>query len=876
VRAIDSAGNVDRTPATSSWTIDSIPPETTITSYPQNPTNSTSATFEFTCDEGNCVFECKLDNGAYSSCSSPKTFINLSEGLHIFYVRTKDSAGNTDPTPAIYSWTIDITPPETTITSQPPNPSNSTLSVFEFTCNEEPCTFECHLDNGGWLSCTSPKIYSGLSDGSHTFEVRAIDSAGNIDKTPATYSWTIDSIPPETTITSCPQNPTNSTSATFEFICNEESCTFECKIDNGFWESCASPNTFTNLSEGSHTFYVRAKDSAGNTDPTPASYSWTIDITPPETTITSQPPNPSNSSNATFGFVCNEPSCTFECQLDGGGWTLCISPKTYTGLFDGTHVFEVKAIDAGGNVDPTPATYSWAITLPPTLLWSYMTGNQVDGHPSLGDIDNDGKIEVVVGSVDYKIYAINGENGSLLWSYKTGGAVYSSPSLGDIDNDGKLEVVVGSLDYKIYALNGEDGSLLWSYGTGNYVFSVPSFGDIDNDGKLEVVVGSNDDKIYAINGENGSLLWSYTTGGDVHSSPSLGDIDNDGKLEVVVGSSDYKIYALNGEDGSLLWSWTTGGMVISSPSLGDIDNDGKLEVVVGSWDYKLYALNGENGSLLWSYTAGNGVDSNPSLGDIDNDGKLEVVVGCRDSKVYALNGENGSLLWSYITGSSNTSSPSLGDINNDGKLEVIIGSFDNKIYALNGDDGSLLWTYTTGNEIHSAPAIGDIDNDGKLEVVVGSYDYKIYAISTNSPVPSPSLLPWPEFGNRGYNRTRNLDSWEINDSILTPANIIDLVRNGAIPGYIWKSGDVDFYSFPVTQAPSTIKLELKDIPSGTNYDLYLYDTNKNLVSSSTNSGNSPEAITYSTTVPGTYYIKVDSSYGYSPTKPYSLYIKIEK
>jgi hypothetical protein len=60
----------------------------------------------------------------------------------------------------------------------------------------------------------------------------------------------------------------------------------------------------------------------------------------------------------------------------------------------------------------------------------------------------------------------------------------------------------------------------------------------------------------------------------------------------------------------------------------------------------------------------------------------------------------------------------------------------------------------------------------------------------------------------------------MNDSITRPANIIDLIRNGEIPGYIWKSGDIDFYSFPVTQAPSTIKLELKDIPSGTNYDLY--------------------------------------------------------
>ena len=363
VRAVDSAGNPDPTPASYSWTIDTVSPDTTITSYPSNPTNSSSAAFEFTCNEASCTFECKIDGGTYSSCSSPKTYSGLSNGSHTFYVRAKDSAGNVDSTPASYSWTIDTVSPDTTITSYPQNPTNSTYATFEFICDEGNCTFECKLDNETYFSCTSPKIYSALSEGSHTFYVRAKDAAGNVEESPANYSWTIETVPPDTTITSFPPNPSNSSLAIFEFTCNEAPCTFECKLDTEQYLSCTSPKTYTNLSDGSHTFYVRAIDSAGNLDPTPASYSWTIDANPPDTTITFQPPNPSNSSSARFEFICNEINCTFECKLDTGAYSSCTSPKIYSGLPNGSHTFYVRAKDSAGNVDPTPATYSWAVNV---------------------------------------------------------------------------------------------------------------------------------------------------------------------------------------------------------------------------------------------------------------------------------------------------------------------------------------------------------------------------------------------------------------------------------------------------------------------------------------------------------------------------------
>jgi hypothetical protein len=93
-----------------------------------------------------------------------------------------------------------------------------------------------------------------------------------------------------------------------------------------------------------------------------------VDTTPPDTKITSSPSNPIYSNSATFTFtgtdnVTPSGSLTFECKLDSGAWTACTSPKTYSSLASGSHTFSVRAKDAAGNVDATPASYTWKISV---------------------------------------------------------------------------------------------------------------------------------------------------------------------------------------------------------------------------------------------------------------------------------------------------------------------------------------------------------------------------------------------------------------------------------------------------------------------------------------------------------------------------------
>ena len=378
VRAIDTATNIDPTPAEFVWSVDTEAPGTRILTMPPNPSNSTNATFTFTSNDPQAIYECSLDGGVWTSCNSPVSYSSLSEGTHNFRVRAKDQLGNIEQNPPSYTWDIDITPPDTVITLFPTDPTNDPAPSFSFNSSESGSTFECSYDFGNFFACSSPHIWSGISEGVRYFRVRAIDRAGNIDPTPAQYSFTVDLTAPETYIINKPTNPTRQTSATFTFYSSESNVTFECRLDDGAFLPCSSPQSYSGLSDGFHTFYVRATDLANNVDSTPAEYQWKVDTVMPETNILTKPASVTSSKNAQFTFECTDDSlpCTFECSLDGSNFALCTSPVQYTNLSDGTHTFRVRAIDAAQNTDSSPAQYSWRVdTIPPTAFIDSMPGN---------------------------------------------------------------------------------------------------------------------------------------------------------------------------------------------------------------------------------------------------------------------------------------------------------------------------------------------------------------------------------------------------------------------------------------------------------------------------------------------------------------------
>jgi len=357
VRQTDVAGNTSD-PASAVWVIDlTAPPAPTIGGAPVKPTNQTTQPFTLS-GEDLATFQCSLDGGVATGCSSSPSFGSLKLGSHTLIVTQTDQAGNTGQ-PSQVTWTIDLTPPDSPgVTGAPVGPTNANTQSFTFT-GETGATFQCSLDSAAFSSCLNPTAFSDLGDGQHALSVKQVDVAGNVGNA-TNVSWTVDrtALPP--TVATVPSLYTALRNAKPTFT-GESGATFQCSLDNAAWQSCTSPRSLSALSEAQHTFRVRQTDLAGNFSD-PATATWTVDVTAPAApVINGTSTKPTNQTTQTF-TISGEDTATFTCSIDGGDFASCQASLTLTSLKAGVHKLAVKQTDAAGNIGPA-RTVSWTIDL---------------------------------------------------------------------------------------------------------------------------------------------------------------------------------------------------------------------------------------------------------------------------------------------------------------------------------------------------------------------------------------------------------------------------------------------------------------------------------------------------------------------------------
>lgn len=363
--------------------------------------------------------------------------------------------------------------------------------------------------------------------------------------------------------------------------------------------------------------------------------------------------------------------------------------------------------------------------------------------PVIADLDNDGLKELIITTQGNSaghlstlfIFEANGDQRA-----KVDVDYYfdprSFPSIGDIDNDSAMEIIMectGDLDNAILIYDSQgnlEQTLVIDYQMSDNLYASTILADINNDNALEIIYGGwylDGSRLVVLdnNGNNmpGFPALAENDGTSEINTPVVGNLDEDDDWEIVtvshlnnapLDSTNIRAYNI---DGSILWSQKIYSISYCDPAIGDVNNDGSNEVVLTS-ENGVYMLD-KNGNFLMNLSLGIDMShSNVALADLDNDNDLEIIFGY-GMDMYAIH-HDGTVIFTYTNDWLTQHPPMAGDINNDGSPEIIFNS-DNDIYALD-INGSVLPGFPKPMELiaYSSPSIDDIDNNNKVDVISSS------------------------------------------------------------------------------------------------------------------------------------------------------------
>jgi hypothetical protein len=308
----------------------------------------------------------------------------------------------------------------------------------------------------------------------------------------------------------------------------------------------------------------------------------------------------------------------------------------------------------------------WPVTIP-TPNFTNLTC------PVVVDLDGDEELEIGV-AAENGVYFFRADGTPLqgwpyTWPVPVNNPQWSAPAVGDIDNDGSLEVVVGNACYPNWGVHviRADGTAMpgWPIVI-KPVYSSPALADLDGDGDLEIIVQEGDP------GSQGYRLWVWHHTGAVmagwprniavegHSSrsnPAVADVDGDGHLEIVTATSDGRLHVLRANNtyypGFPIATGAPDYSIISSPSVIDIDEDGQQEIFLTYWLANHQYVSGWrlDGTVLPGFPKE--IHSNTDLNahasthllDLEGDGDLDLVTAGASM--------NDGLIWVFeVDGSS--------------------------------------------------------------------------------------------------------------------------------------------------------------------------------------------------------------------------------
>jgi len=428
VVGIDYAGNVQVTPTSYEWSVQSGSTIKFI-SKPERYTRLKNVSIVLGGDDI-YFYRYSINNqvwSGYISIDQPIVLNNLNDGDYTIRIVGAIIPGDSSTeTPEIsYTWTVDTVAPECTLSNLPLNPTNKQkTAIVVSSVNGDVVAYRYKLIIGGSAgqlsgvySVTTPIELSGLGENVYTIKVMGIDRAGNMqsEANATQYTWSVDITPPTVELGNLPAKNTNVNIIDISIGPNDV-VAYRFALNSVSWSQEINKNiniSYINMQDGIYTLSVIGRDLAGNWQSfqIPTVHVWEIDTVPPEVILLNKPPVVTNLTSADF-VIGGIGVIKYRYRLDDGDWSQEFDRIEYPNiaiqsLSEGTHTIEVKGGDKAGNWQNTPTIYQWTInTSMPTAILS--------NTPPYFTKEN--SISVTVSGVEYYRYKL--DNGS--WSDEIG------------------------------------------------------------------------------------------------------------------------------------------------------------------------------------------------------------------------------------------------------------------------------------------------------------------------------------------------------------------------------------------------------------------------------------------------------------------------
>jgi FG-GAP-like repeat len=647
-------------------------------------------------------------------------------------------------------YTIDQGTPTTTISSEPSAYSNTTSATFSFTGTPSPTGgpsgaisyFQYRVDGGAWITAPSPVALSGLTNGSHTFQVEAVD-VGSAAGPYASYTWIVDTIAPTValgapsltttsvgpvtySVTVTDANPAPLTASEFTLVSTGTATGTLSVTNTGSGTATVTISNVNGLGSLGVTVNAGAiSDSAGNTNAATVIGSTFSVLNGPEV-LSINYSNPSsqyaNTSSVTYAVTFNQAvtgvvPADFQVVTTGG--VVAATPVVLAGS-GASYTVTVNGIGGQGtlqlNLLDNDTIISTASSIP-------LGGAGMYNGSAVGET-----YTVFSGSSPY-VVSINGSIPASLITNATSvtyTVTFNEAVTGVAASDFAV-VTSGSLNSPSIAVSGTGAvytvTVSGISGDGTLGLNLVTSGSIVSMGGAHLVLSTSF-----------TQLGTFATGSDPH-TPVLADVNGDGKLDLVVandGGGTVGVLLGNG-NGTFQAQQTYTAPSPYDLTVGDVNGDGKPDIVVGSFNGtgNAYILLGNGDGTFQtaqSVAAFSGGDvSGITVADVNHDGHPDLIAGALGGGVSVILGNGNGTFQTPQTmpsGSAYWPGVAVTDVNADGNPDIVVSSDSTDlVYVFLGNGNGTFQpslTYTVGDGPYGV-TVADVNGDGKPDIMTANF-----------------------------------------------------------------------------------------------------------------------------------------------------------